>query len=253
MATPPTPTPTTSAPASRVSAGAPLALAGLDPQRDVHWNLVPAELYEHAMRKNEGTVAEHGPFCAVTTPHTGRSPNDKFFVRESPSAEQLWWTKTNQSLEPAQFDRLLADVRCHLNARELYVRDLFAGADATYRVPVRFITPSAWHTLFVSNMFLRPSLPDLRAFVPGWQVLHAPELEANPAVHGTRSGTFIVVNIARRMILIGGTRYAGEMKKSIFTVLNYLLPQQGVLPMHCSANVGDQGDVALFFGLSGTG
>jgi phosphoenolpyruvate carboxykinase (ATP) len=243
----------TPATTTRISAGAPLTLAGLDPERDVHWNLLPAELYEHAIRRGEGVVAEHGPFCAVTTPHTGRSPNDKFFVREPSSAQQLWWGKANQPLDPPMFDQLLEDVKAHLNSRELYVRDLFAGADPVYRVPVRFITPNAWHTLFVYNMFLRPSFPDLRAFVPQWQVLHAPEFEATPAVHGTRSGTFIVVHLARRLVLIGGTRYAGEMKKSMFTVLNYLLPQLGVLPMHCSANVGQQGDVALFFGLSGTG
>jgi phosphoenolpyruvate carboxykinase (ATP) len=151
------------------------------------------------------------------------------------------------------FDRLHADVVRHLNTQELFVRDLFAGADPAYRVPVRFVSPNAWHTLFVYNMFLRPTPSDLAAFTPAWQVLHAPELQADPAKHGTKTGTFIVVHFARRTILIGGTRYAGEMKKSIFTVLNYLLPAQGVLPMHCSANVGDAGDVALFFGLSGTG
>jgi phosphoenolpyruvate carboxykinase (ATP) len=246
-------TPVTSPPASRGALSAPLSLAGLDPQHDVHWNLYPAELYEHALRRGEGMIAEHGPFCAVTSPHTGRSPNDKFIVREPSSADQVWWGHTNQPLETDAFERLLGDVRAHLDARELYVRDLFAGADPQYRVPVRFITPSAWHTLFVHNMFLRPSASDLRAFTPQWQVLHAPGFEAAPARHGTRSGTFIVINLARRLILIGGTRYAGEMKKSIFSVLNYVFPRQGVLSMHCSANVGEQGDVALFFGLSGTG
>jgi phosphoenolpyruvate carboxykinase (ATP) len=156
-------------------------------------------------------------------------------------------------MAPEHFDRLHADVVRHLNTQELFVRDLFAGADPAYRVPVRFVSPNAWHTLFVYNMFLRPTPSDLAAFTPAWQVLHAPELQADPAKHGTKTGTFIVVHFARRTILIGGTRYAGEMKKSIFTVLNYLLPAQGVLPMHCSANVGDAGDVALFFGLSGTG
>ena len=244
-------TSTRSAP-SRAS-DAPLALAGLDPQREVLWNLVPAELYEHALRRGEGVVAEHGPFCAVTAPHTGRSPNDKFVVQEPESAEHVAWGKVNQPMTEETFERLVTDVRAYLNTQDLFVRDLFAGADATYRVPVRFITPSAWHTLFVYNMFLRPSLPDLRAFQPSWQVLHAPEFQADPAVHGTRSGTFIAVHLTKRLIVIGGTRYAGEMKKSIFTVLNYLLPRQGVLSMHCSANVGEQGDVALFFGLSGTG
>jgi phosphoenolpyruvate carboxykinase (ATP) len=219
----------------------------------VHWNPVPAELYEHAVRRGEGTIAAEGPFCAVTSPHTGRSPGDKFVVQEPATSADIWWGKVNQPTAPEHFERLLADVRAHLNERELFVRDLFAGADASYRVPVRFVTPSAWHALFVYNMFIRPALPDLRSFAPAWEVLHAPEFDATPAVHGTRSGTFIVLHLARRLILIGGTRYAGEMKKSIFSILNYLMPRQGVLSMHCSANVGEDGDVALFFGLSGTG
>src|SRR5574341_321912 len=233
--------------------GATLQFNGLDPQCDVHWNLTPAELYEHAIRRGEGVVAEAGPFCAVTTPHTGRSPNDKFVVREPTSADHVWWGKVNQPIAPEQFDRLHAEVVRYLDGQELFVRDLFAGADPAYRIPVRFVTPNAWHTLFVSNMFLRPCESDLAAFAPAWQVLHAPEFQADPAVHGTKTGTFIVLHFARRLVLIGGTRYAGEMKKSIFTVLNYLLPAQGVLPMHCSANIGEAGDVALFFGLSGTG
>ena len=228
-------------------------LDGFSPERAVHWNLGPPALYEHALRRGEGVLADAGPFCAVTSPHTGRSPNDKFVVREPSSADQVWWGKVNQPISPEHFDRLHADMVRHLNAQELFVRDLFAGADPAYRVPVRFVSPNAWHTLFVYNMFLRPSPADLAAFTPAWQVLHAPELHADPATHGTKTGTFIVVHFARRTILIGGTRYAGEMKKSIFTVLNYLLPERGVLPMHCSANVGDAGDVALFFGLSGTG
>jgi len=228
-------------------------LIGFAPERAVHWNLGPPALYEHALRRAEGVLADAGPFCAVTSPHTGRSPNDKFVVREPSSADQVWWGKVNQPIAPEHFDRLHADVLRHLNTQELFVRDLFAGADPAYRVPVRFVSPNAWHTLFVYNMFLRPTPSDLAAFAPAWQVLHAPELQADPATHGTKTGTFIVVHFARRTILIGGTRYAGEMKKSIFTVLNYLLPAQGVLPMHCSANVGDAGDVALFFGLSGTG
>ena len=228
-------------------------LVGFAPQHPVHWNLGPAALYELALRRGEGVLAASGPFCAVTSPHTGRSPHDKFVTQEPSSSEQVWWGKVNQPLATEQFDRLATDVMHHLNSQELFVRDLYAGADSAYRLPVRFLTPNAWHTLFVSNMFLRPTAADLTAFKPAWHVLHAPELQADPAAHGTRSGTFIVINFARRVVLIGGTRYAGEMKKSIFTVLNYLLPAQGVLPMHCSANVGEGGDVALFFGLSGTG
>jgi phosphoenolpyruvate carboxykinase (ATP) len=225
----------------------------LAPRRAVHQNLTPPELYEHAVRREEGVIAADGPFCAVTTPHTGRSPNDKFIVREPGSSERIWWGKVNQPLAPEQFDRLHADVVAHLNAQELFVRDVFVGADPAYRLPIRFVTPNAWHALFVYNMFLRPAAGDLQSFTPGFQVLHAPELHADPAVHGTRSGTFIVVSFAHKTILIGGTRYAGELKKSIFTILNYLLPARDVLPMHCSANVGEDGDVALFFGLSGTG
>ena len=225
----------------------------LEPRLTVHQNLSPPELYEHAVRRGEGVIALNGPFCAVTKPHTGRSPNDKFFVQEPGSSERIWWGKVNQPLTPEHFDRLHADVVAHLNEQELFVRDVFAGADPAYRLPIRFVTPNAWHALFVYNMFLRPVEGDLQTFAPGFQVLHAPELQADPAVHGTKSGTFIVVSFTRKTILIGGTRYAGELKKSIFTILNYLLPGRSVLPMHCSANVGEGGDVALFFGLSGTG
>jgi phosphoenolpyruvate carboxykinase (ATP) len=228
-------------------------LGGFAPKGHLFWNLGPAELYEHAVRRGEGTLADGGPFCAVTSPHTGRSPNDKFVVREPDSEHVVWWGKVNHPLDPAHFDRLHADTVRHLNGQDLYVRDVFAGADVAYRSAVRFVTPSAWHALFVYNMFLRPLESDLAAFSPDWQVLHAPEMQADPATHGTRSGTFIVISFARRLVLIGGTRYAGELKKSIFTVLNYILPARGVLSMHCSANVGEAGDVALFFGLSGTG
>jgi phosphoenolpyruvate carboxykinase (ATP) len=205
------------------------------------------------VRRGEGVIAANGPFCAITKPHTGRSPNDKFFVQEPGSSERIWWGKANQPLAPERFERLHADVVAYLNEQELFVRDVFAGADPTYRLPIRFVTPNAWHALFVYNMFLRPGGGDLQSFTPGFQVLHAPEFQADPAVHGTNSGTFIVVSLALKTILIGGTRYAGELKKSIFTILNYLLPARGVFPMHCSANVGEGGDVALFFGLSGTG
>jgi len=233
--------------------GTTLQASGLEPVGPVHWNLNPAELYEHAVRRGEGTIADRGPFCAITTPHTGRSPNDKFVVREPATGDDIWWGKVNQPITVEHADRLRADVSRYLNGQELFVRDLFACADPTYQLPVRFITTNAWHALFVHNMFLRPTLTELAAFTPGFQVLHAPDFKADPAVHGTKSPTFIVVHFSRKTILIGGTRYAGEMKKSIFTILNYLLPRQGVLSMHCSANVGERGDVALFFGLSGTG
>src|SRR5256714_1553346 len=197
------------------------------PQRAVHWNLGPPELYEHAVRRAEGVITEGGAFCAVTAPHTGRSPNDKFIVREPAAADEIQWNRLNQPLEAAHFERLKAAVLTHLSAQELFVRDLFAGADAEHRSGIRFVTPNAWHALFVHNMFLRPSPADLASFSPAWTVLHAPELQADPPTHGTRSGPFVVIHFGQRPILIGGTRYAGEMKKSGFTILNYLRPERG--------------------------
>ena len=224
---------------------------GLFPIR-IHANLTPPALLEHALRRGEGMLSDHGAFTAVTSPHTGRSPRDKFLIEEPGKADRIWWEK-NPRLDPVAFERLHEDVRAWLDARELFVQDLFAGADPAYRLPVRFITPNAWHALFVRNMFIRALPAELAQFRPGFTVLHAPDFQADPARHGTRTGTFIVLNLAKKLILIGGTRYAGEMKKSIFSVLNYLLPSQSVMPMHCSANVGAAGDTAIFFGLSGTG
>jgi len=175
-------------------------------------------------------------------------------VREESSEQDVDWGKVNQSLPEDKYETLLADVSRYLNeARELFVEDLYCGADPAYRLSVRYVSPNAWHMAFVRNMFIRPELSDLPTFDPNFTVLHAPEFQATPIRHGTRSGTFIVLNLAARTILIGGTRYAGELKKAMFTVMNYLLPKQGVLSMHCSANVGKSGDTALFFGLSGTG
>jgi phosphoenolpyruvate carboxykinase (ATP) len=219
----------------------------------VFWNLLPAELVEHAVRRGEGILVEGGPFNAVTSPHTGRSPNDKFVVRDEGSEADVWWGKVNQPISPEHYAALREDVLAHLEGQDLYVRDMWAGADPEYRLAVRAITPNAWHNLFAHNMFRRPADAELDEMVPGFTILHAPEYEADPARHGTRTGTFILVNFTAKEIMIGGTRYAGELKKSIFSILNYLLPRQGVLAMHCSANVGPDGDTALFFGLSGTG
>jgi phosphoenolpyruvate carboxykinase (ATP) len=230
-----------------------LARHGLRHTGRALWNLPAAALYEEAVRRREGQVAQGGPLVVLTAPHTGRSPNDKFVVRERASESTVWWGNVNQPFEPARFDRLRDDVLRYLETRDLFVEDLFAGTDPAYRLPVRFITPLAWSALFVHNMFVRPEPADLAAFEPGFTVLHAPEFQADPAVHGTRSGTFIIISVSQRLILIGGTKYAGEMKKSIFTIMNYLLPDRGVLPMHCSANVAPDGDAAIFFGLSGTG
>jgi len=231
-----------------------LARQGLAPTGRIHWNLASAVLVEYAVRRSEGRLAEMGPLVTVTSPHTGRSPNDKFVVREPSSEADVDWGKVNQPFSQAHFDALLADVQEYLNGRdELFVQDLYCGADPKYRLSVRYVSPNAWHMAFVRNMFIRPEPTDLATFAPNFTVLHAPEFQADPARHGTRTGTFIVLDLARRTILIGGTRYAGELKKAMFTVMNYYLPKQGVLSMHCSANIGKAGDTALFFGLSGTG
>ncbi len=227
---------------------------GLHPTGQVHWNLVAPELMLAAARRGEGEFADMGPFVAVTAPHTGRSPNDKFVVREPSTEADIDWGKVNQPCTPAHFDVLLADVRAYLDKQpELFVQDLRCGADPAHRLSVRYVMPNAWHAAFARNMFIRPHHSELPTFEPNFTVLHAPEFQADPARHGTRTGTFIVLNFAKRMILIGGTRYAGELKKSMFTVMNYFMPRDGVLSMHCSANLGPQGDTALFFGLSGTG
>jgi phosphoenolpyruvate carboxykinase (ATP) len=219
----------------------------------VHRNLAPAVLLEQAVRRGEGRLTSGGAFVGMTTPHTGRSPDDKYVVREPSSEEQVWWGKVNVPLAEEHFERLHEDVRSYLSAHELYVSDLWAGADESHRLNVRVISPSAWHSVFVNNMFIVPPEEARQEFEPGFTILHAPEFEADPARHGTRTGTVIALHFGQKLVVIAGTRYAGEMKKSIFTVMNYLLPLQGVLPMHCSANVGSDGDVALFFGLSGTG
>jgi phosphoenolpyruvate carboxykinase (ATP) len=231
-----------------------LASQGLHPAGEVHWNHAAPELIEHAVKRGEGRIADMGPFVAVTAPHTGRSPNDKFVVREARSEGDVDWGKVNQPIDDERFDLLLADMQAYLDsAPNLFVQDLYCGAEPRHRLSVRYVTPNAWHAAFVRNMFIRPESSALPTFQPNFVVLHAPEFQAIPEKHGTRTGTCIVVHLARRMVLIGGTRYAGELKKSMFTVMNYLMPKEGVLSMHCSANVGPAGDTALFFGLSGTG
>ncbi len=226
---------------------------GLAPSGAVHWNLTPPELYKAALARSEGRIAHLGGFAAVTQPHTGRSPNDKFTVREPSTEAEIDWGKVNVPLSQEDFGTLKADVIDYLNGRDLFVRDAQAGADPDYSINVRVVSENAWHSLFAHNMFLRPDVAQLGSMVPDFTVLHAPELKADPGRHGTRSATAVVVSFAERLVLIAGTRYAGEIKKSIFSVLNHLLPARGVLPMHCSANIGPDGDTALFFGLSGTG
>ena len=230
-----------------------LEIHGLAPQGVVHWNHSPAHLYEQALVRGEGHLAAGGGFAAVTIPHTGRSPGDRYIVRDDLTGDVVDWGKVNVPMTAEHFRVLRDDAITHLNARDIFVKDARAGADPRVGINVRVVTTSAWHALFAHNMFLRPQAEELVSLHPDFTVLHAPEMQSDPDRHGTRSGTFIVVNFTERTVLIGGTRYAGEIKKSIFSVLNHLLPEQGILPMHCSANVGDGGDVALFFGLSGTG
>ncbi len=222
------------------------------PTRSWH-NLSVAELYEHAVRRGEGTVVESGALTAETGKHTGRSPKDKFFVEEPGSKDKIWWHAGNRPIGPDKFDRLLQKMTDFIAEHEIYVQDVFACADPRYRLRVRVVTELAWHSIFAHNLFIRPSSEERENFEPDFTVMSLPSVTADPASDGTRSETFILVNFQRRMVIIGGTQYAGEIKKSIFTALNYLMPEQGAMPMHCSANVGADGDVALFFGLSGTG
>ena len=238
---------------STTQVGRGLEAHGVQSSKPVHFNLSAAALYEHAIRRQEGVLAQEGPLVCRTGAHTGRSPNDKFVVKEPASESHVWWGKVNRPIDPAHFDVLRRDVVAHLKGQELFVQDLYAGADAVYRLPVRFIQEYAWHSLFVQNLFIVPPPAEVAGFQPQFTVLTAPTFRADPARHGTRSEVCIAVNFASREVLICGTSYAGENKKSIFTVLNYLLPLQGVLAMHCSANIGPAGDTALFFGLSGTG
>jgi phosphoenolpyruvate carboxykinase (ATP) len=238
---------------STTQVGQGLEAQGVQTSKPVHFNLSAASLYEHAIRRHEGLLAQEGPLVCRTGAHTGRSPNDKFVVKEPSSEAQVWWGKVNKAIDLAHFDLLRRDIINHLKTQELFVQDLYAGADPEYRLPVRFIHELAWQNLFVRNLFIVPPAADLAGFQPQFTVMTAPSFKSDPARHGTRSDVTIAVNLASREILICGSSYAGENKKSIFTVLNYLLPLRDVLSMHCSANMGPAGDTALFFGLSGTG
>ncbi len=226
---------------------------GLEPVEEVHWNLSPAALYEASLERGETHIAHMGALAAVTAPHTGRSPKDKFIVRDAVTEGAVDWGAINQPMSPTHWERLRADVTSYLEGRELFVRDARAGADPDYAINVRVVSERAWATLFAYNMFLRPSADELQTMVPDFTVLHAPLFQARPDYHGTRTAAVVALNFAAGEVIIAGTRYAGEIKKAVFTVMNHLLPEQGVLPMHCSANIGPDGDTALFFGLSGTG
>jgi phosphoenolpyruvate carboxykinase (ATP) len=225
---------------------------GLTGLEAVHWNLNAALLYEHAIRNNEGAIVQGGAFCAETGVHTGRSPKDKFVVADEATEKTIWWEK-NGKLSPAQFDLLHQDFIAHAKGKQLFAQDLYGGADPKYRIKARVYTELAWHSLFIRTLLIRPERSELAHYVPDFTILSLPSFKADPKRHGVRSETIIAVNFSKRIILIGGSYYAGEMKKSVFTTLNYYLPAESVMPMHCSANVGKDGDVALFFGLSGTG
>lgn len=227
---------------------------GLRNIREVFYNYGTPALYEQVVRRREGLLAHLGPIVVRTGYHTGRSPNDKFIVKEPTSEKNIWWGKVNKSINDEQFNRLYAKMMAYIQGKDLYVEDCYVCADERFRVPIRVITEDAWHNLFARNMFRRYNdLTELEKHIPQFTVIQMPDFHANPEMDGTNSEVFIVINFAKKVVLIGGTSYAGEIKKSIFTILNYLMPLKNVMSMHCSANVGDRGDVALFFGLSGTG
>jgi phosphoenolpyruvate carboxykinase (ATP) len=219
----------------------------------VHRNLHSGILVEHAVRRGEGLLADNGALVAYTGKYTGRTPKDKFTVKDPVTAELVNWGDVNLAFDPEKFDALFERVAASLRGKELFVQDLYAGADPKYRLPIRVINEYAWHNLFVRALFVRPKSEELKTHRAEFTIVAAPEFQADPQRDGTRSEAFIVVSFTRKIVLIGGTKYAGEMKKSIFGVMNFLLPQNNVFPMHCSANVGKNGETALFFGLSGTG
>ncbi|MGL4488027.1 MAG: phosphoenolpyruvate carboxykinase, partial [Rhizobiaceae bacterium] len=230
----------------------PLAHSGVNDAAHVYYNLGEAELYEQALARKEARIAAGGALVALTGQHTGRSAKDKFIVRDANTERQIWWDN-NKPMDPAAFERLHADFLAHAKGKVLFVQDLIGGADEAHALPTRVITELAWHSLFIRNLLIRPEEKDLPDFVAKFTIIDLPSFKADPARHGCRSETVIAVDLTRMIVLIGGTSYAGEMKKSVFTALNYLLPAKGVMPMHCSANSGKDDDAAVFFGLSGTG
>jgi phosphoenolpyruvate carboxykinase (ATP) len=218
-----------------------------------YWNLGIPALYEEAIRRGEGQMAAGGPLVVLTGQHTGRSASDKFIVRDGATENEVDWGKINVALDPDRFATLKHRFLSYYQGRDAFVQDLYGGADPDFRVKVRVVTEQAWHSLFASNLLIVPSVDRRRDFEPDFTIVHAPGFQAEPAIDGTRSETVIAMSFSERLVLIGGTSYAGEIKKSVFSILNFLLPPRDVLPMHCSVNVGDDGDSAVFFGLSGTG
>ena len=230
-----------------------LEAQGVVNAKDVHWNLTTEPLYEATIKGNHGKLSIGGALVVDTGKHTGRSPNDKFLVEEPSSKDDIWWGPINKPTDEASFENLHRQILSYYQGRELYVQDVYAGADTAHRLRVRVITDVPWHSLFARNMFIRPETEELAGFEPEMVILHAPYLHMVPERDNTNSETAIMMNFAEKLVLIAGSVYAGEIKKSVFSYLNYLLPANGVLPMHCSANIGSAGDVAIFFGLSGTG
>jgi len=231
-----------------------LETIGIEGASHVYWNPGVPQLYEEAVRRREAVIAAEGPLLCRTGQHTGRSPNDKFIVKEPSSEQHVAWGKVNRPIDEASFDSVLRRMLAHIRGRDLFVQDCWAGAAPDFRLPVRIITERAWHSLFAHHLFIPEPDPARQLnHEPQFTVVDIPSFTARPEVEHTNSEVFILLNFSKRLVLIGGTNYAGEIKKSIFTVMNYLLPLRHVMPMHCSANVGPGGDVALFFGLSGTG
>ena len=226
---------------------------GVTAARPVYANLTAPGLVAESLRRHEGRLSADGAVMVNTGVHTGRSVQDKFVVDEPATTADVWWGKINKKLAPEKFAVLKTRVQAYLQGQELFIQDLYAGADPAHRVRVRLVTTTAWHALFARNMFIRPPAEDMAGFEPDYVILHAPYFQADPDIDGVRTSTAIALSFDQKLIVIAGTEYAGEIKKSIFTVMNWKLPAEDVLPMHCSANIGKGGDVALFFGLSGTG
>ncbi len=226
---------------------------GITETGNQYWNLGTAQLYEEAIRRGEGKIAKDGPLVVNTGRHTGRSANDKFTVRDDTTENTVWWGDVNRPMTPEHFENIHAAFLEHAKGRDLFVQDLWGGSDPEHRIAVRTIGEFAWHSLFCRTMLVRPEPQELASMAPEFTILNLPSFKADPATMGTNSETVIAVNFSKRIVLIGGTAYAGENKKSVFSILNYLLPKDGIMPMHCSANIGPDGDVAIFFGLSGTG
>ncbi len=231
-----------------------LSTIGLAKVATAFWNLSPAELVEETLASGDGVLCNNGALAIDTGEFTGRSPKDKFLVCDDITKDIIWWGDINIKFEPAKFDALYNRVCNFLEGKEIYVRDSYACADPAYRLNIRVVTETPWSNLFANNLFLRPTTEEIANFNPEWTILCVPNFKADPKIDGTRQHNFAVLNLTRKIILIGGTGYTGEIKKGIFTLLNYILPQEkGVLSMHCSANQGKSGDTAIFFGLSGTG